>query len=141
MVETLSITNSGSGYNFIPAISFKNPAGATNGAPTIDGEGRVNLGSIEVLTMGSGYSNPPIVYMDPAPEGGINAQAVTKINQDGQVYEVQVVNRGRGYVTPPRVKIIDPIGAQVLDVTVASGSVTNIEMLTCLLYTSDAADE
>ena len=130
MVDSLTIENSGSGYNFIPAISFKNPAGATIGAPTIDGEGRVNIGSIEVLTMGSGYSNPPIVYIDAAPDGGINAQALSKINQDGQVYEVQVVNRGRGYVTPPRVKIIDPIGAQVLDVTVASGSVTNIEMLT-----------
>ena len=82
MVDSLTIENSGSGYNFIPAISFKNPAGATIGAPTIDGEGRVNIGSIEVLTMGSGYSNPPIVYIDPAPDGGINAQALSKINQD-----------------------------------------------------------
>ena len=86
--------------------------------------------SIEVTAFGQGYSNPPIVYIDPAPEGGINAQAVSRINQDGQVYEVLITNRGRGYLTPPRTRIIQPVGAQVLDVTVASGSVTNIEMLT-----------
>lgn len=129
-VDSLTIMNSGSGYNFIPSITFINPGGATIGQPTIDSEGRVNIDSIEVLTMGLNYSNTPEIYIDPAPEGGINAQAISRINQDGQVYEVLITNRGRGYVTPPRVKIVEPIGAQVLDVTVASNSVTNIEMLT-----------
>ena len=36
MVDSVTITNSGSGYDFIPAISFKNPAGATISPPTID---------------------------------------------------------------------------------------------------------
>ena len=130
MIDSITITNSGSGYDFIPAISFQNPGGAKISAPTIDGEGRVNIGSIGVTEMGLGYSNPPTVYIDPAPGDGINAQAIAKINQDGQVYEINVVNRGKGYTSVPRVQIIDPIGAQVLDVTVASGSVTNIEMLT-----------
>ena len=88
--------------------------------------------------MGSGYSNAPVVYIDPAPIGGINAAAISKINQDGQVYEIQITNRGRGYTAPPRVKIVNPIGAQVLDVTVASGSVTNIEMLTGGMGYTDA---
>ena len=94
MVDTITITDSGSGYDFIPAISFKNPGGATIGAPTIDSEGRVNIGSIAVDEMGSGYSNPPVVYIDQAPIGGINAQAISRINQDGQVYEIQITNRG-----------------------------------------------
>ena len=130
VVDSITIDDSGSGYDFIPAITFKNPSGAKIGQPTIDSEGRVNVNSIEVITMGSGYSNPPIVYIDDAPEDGINAQAQARINQDGQVYEILITNRGRGYVTTPRVSIIDPVGAQVLDVTVASGSVTEIEMLT-----------
>ena len=129
-VDSLTIMNSGSGYDFIPAISFVNPGGAKIGQPTIDSEGRVNIDSIDVLEQGLNYSNPPIVYIDEAPEGGINAQAISRINQDGQVYEIVITNRGRGYATPPRAKIIQPIGAQVLDVTVASGAVTNIEMLT-----------
>ena len=129
-VDSLTIANSGSGYDFIPAISFLNPGGCKIGQPTIDSEGRVNIDSIAVEEFGLNYSNPPIVYLDPAPEGGINAQAISRINQDGQVYEIVITNRGRGYVTPPRARIIQPIGAQVLDVTVASGNVTNIEMLT-----------
>ena len=128
-VSSIIIENSGSGYDFIPAITFNNPTGATIGSPTIDSEGRLNLSSIPVTNMGSGYSNPPIVYIDNAPDGGINAAATARINQDGQVYEILITNRGRGYTTPPRVRIIQPVGAQVLDVTVASGSVTNIEML------------
>ncbi len=129
-VDSLTIMNSGSGYDFIPAISFVNPGGCQIGQPTIDSEGRVNIDSITVEEFGLNYSNPPIVYLDPAPEGGINAQAISRINQDGQVYEIVITNRGRGYVTPPRARIIQPIGAQVLDVTVASGNVTNIQMLT-----------
>ena len=129
-VDSLTIMNSGSGYDFIPAISFVNPGGCKIGQPTIDSEGRVNIDSIAVEEFGLNYSNPPIVYLDPAPEGGINAQAISRINQDGQVYEIVITNRGRGYVTPPRARIIQPIGAQVLDVTVASGNVTNIQMLT-----------
>ena len=80
-VDSVTIDDSGSGYDFIPAITFKNPSGATIGQPTIDSEGRVNVDSIEVLTMGVGYSNPPIVYIDPAPADGINAQAQARINQ------------------------------------------------------------
>ena len=129
-VDSVTIENSGSGYDFIPAITFRNPSGAVCGQPQIDSEGRLVANSIAVSEMGQGYSNPPLVYIDPAPEGGINAQAVSRINQDGQVYEILITNRGRGYLTPPRTRIIQPVGAQVLDVTVASGSVTNIEMLT-----------
>ena len=117
MVDSLTITNSGSGYDFIPAISFKNPGGATISPPTIDGEGRINIGTITVDTMGSGYSNAPVVYIDPAPIGGINAAAISKINQDGQVYEIQITNRGRGYTASPRVQIVNPIGAQAVSYT------------------------
>ena len=129
-VNSITIEDSGSGYDFIPAITFLNPGGATISDPTIDSEGRLNVDSITVLTPGERYTNPPLVYIDPATGDGISAQAVARIDQNGQVYEIQVTNRGRGYTSAPRARIIDPIGAQVLDVTVASGAVTNIEMLT-----------
>ena len=131
-VNAVTITNSGSGYDFIPAVTFKNPGGAEITDPQIDSEGRLVTDSITVVPArnGFGYKNPPDVYIDPAPEGGINAAALAILTPEGQVSGVTITNRGRGYTTPPRARIIQPIGAQVLGVTVASGSVTDIELLT-----------
>jgi len=129
-VSSIKITNSGSGYDFIPVIAFQNPGGALISDATIDSEGRLNVDSIQVTAPGRLYSNPPTVYIDHAPDGGINAQAECSLDSNGGLASVTIINRGRGYTTPPRCRIIDPIGAQVLDVTVASGAVTDIELLT-----------
>ncbi|MBT26515.1 MAG: hypothetical protein CML60_08990, partial [Rhodobacteraceae bacterium] len=129
-VSSIKITNSGSGYDFIPAITFVNPSGAILTDPTIDGEGRLNGASITITDGGIGYSNPPTIYIDAAPTGGIDAVADCTVSPDGEVVAVNITNRGRGYLTPPRVRVVQPIGAQVLDVTVANGSVTNINLLT-----------
>ena len=129
-VDSVTITDSGSGYDFIPAITFQNPGGASISDPTIDGEGRLNVDSITVTSQGIGYSNPPTIYIDPAPVDGINAEASCTVSPDGEVVQVTINNRGRGYLTAPRARIIQPVGAQVLDVTVANGSVTNINLLT-----------
>ena len=52
------------------------------------------------------------------------------MSPDGQVVSVTIINRGRGYQTAPRARVVQPVGAQVLDVTVANGNVTNINLLT-----------
>ena len=129
-VSDIRIVNSGSGYDFIPAITFINPTGASISDPQIDSEGRLVSESIEVLTGGAGYTNPPEVYIDPAPFDGIDAEAECIVAPSGEVISVTITNRGRGYTTPPRARIIQPVGAQVLDVTVANGSVTDIQLLT-----------
>jgi len=129
-VSAIRITNSGSGYDFIPAITFSNPNGASISDPEIDSEGRLVSDSIQVLTRGVGYKNPPEIYIDPAPSGGIDAVAECTVSPSGQVLTVTITNRGRGYTTPPRARIIQPVGAQVLDVSVANGSVTDIQLLT-----------
>jgi len=130
MVSSIEITNSGSGYDFIPAITFLNPDGAEISSPEIDSEGRLVPASIAVTQGGIGYSNPPEIYIDAAPDGGINAAATCTVAPNGQIVSVTITNRGRGYLTPPRARVIQPVGAQVLDITVANGNVTNINLLT-----------
>ena len=39
MVDSVRITDSGSGYDFVPVITFNNPGGATFSNATIDSEG------------------------------------------------------------------------------------------------------
>lgn len=129
-VSGIEITNSGSGYDFIPAITFLNPDGAVISDPEIDSEGRLIGGSITVTAGGIGYSNAPTIYIDDAPDDGINAAATCNVSPNGQIISVTITNRGRGYTTPPRARIVQPVGAQVLDVTVANGNVTNINLLT-----------
>ena len=129
-VSAIEITDSGSGYDFIPVINFQNPGGGKITDATIDSEGRVNVDSITVTAPGRFYSNPPTIYIDPAPSDGINAQAECSLDSNGGIAAITVTNRGRGYTTAPRCRVIDPVGAQVLDVTVASGAVTDIELLT-----------
>ena len=130
MVDSVRITDSGSGYDFVPVITFNNPGGATISDATIDSEGRLNVDSITVTSPGLNYANPPTIYIDPAPDGGINAIAECSLTAEGGLSLVTIINRGRGYTSPPRCRVIDPVGAQVLDVTVSSGAVTDIELLT-----------
>lgn len=130
-VKDVNILNSGSGYATPPKVKFVNPGGAKiTPKAQIDGQGKIIGGSLQILASGSGYKTPPLIYVDPPTTEGSNAAILRAILTDGQVSGFQVISRGNGYDFEPRVRIIDPIGAQILDVTVNNGSVINIELLT-----------
>jgi len=128
-VDTLEIVNSGSGYTFVPRVTFRQPGGAQIAPPTIV-NGQVSA-SIEITNSGFGYSTPPLVYIDePTGTNGIKAAFTTEISSDGELIAVNVVNAGQGYETVPRMAIIDPVGAQVLETRVdGDGRVIEIELL------------
>ena len=127
-VSNIEIENSGSGYTFVPRVTFKQPGGAKIGTATLTG-GSLS-GTIEVLEGGQGYSTVPEVYVD-EPTGQDPVKATLKaIVTDGVVTAVNIVNNGQGYETTPRVAIIDPTGAQVLQTLVDSdGRVVSVELL------------
>ena len=130
-VTGINVQSSGSGYDTIPSISFTNPQGATISDAQIDSDGKVIDGSITVLTKGLNYATPPIVYIDaPVDPIGIRASAVAVLDDQSRVASISMISPGRGYVTPPRCRIIDPIGAQILDVKVSGGKLTDIQLLT-----------
>jgi len=136
-VTELNITNSGSGYTFTPRITFVQPGGAKLGAPVIT-NGQVT--SIPVTDGGFGYTTAPTVYID-EPTGDNAIKAALRANiTDGKVISITVLNAGQGYHdgahqghgggAAPRVAIIDPVGAQVLETVVdGDGRVIRIDLL------------
>ena len=136
-VTALNITNSGSGYTFTPRITFVQPGGAKLGTPVIT-NGQVT--SIPVTDGGFGYTTAPTVYIDES-TGSNPIKAALRANlTDGKVTSISVLNAGQGYHdgahqghgggAAPRVAIIDPVGAQVLETVVdGDGRVIRIELL------------
>ena len=129
-VTAIELVNSGSNYTFTPRIVFKDPGGGVLSQPTLDANNGVDPASITVTSGGVGYTVPPTVYVD-APTGTDPVQAeITAEITNGSLTGFSVVNRGRGYTSAPRIAIIDPGAAQILDVTVDStGRVIDIELL------------
>ena len=69
-----------------------------------------SVSSIDLINDGTGYTVPPIVGIQTAPGGGVNATAVAVMTQrTGQVGQsidsIQITNPGVGYTQPPVVTI------------------------------------
>ena len=127
-VSSLEVLNSGSGYTFVPRVTFKQPGGAKLGAATIT-NGTIT-GTISVLNGGQGYTTVPTVYVDePTGTNPVNAN-LQAVLTDGVVTSINIVNGGQGFETVPRIAIVDPTGAQVLQTLVdADGRVVSVELL------------
>ena len=128
-VSEIVVEDSGSGYTFIPRVTFAQPGGATLGTPTIVG-GSFS-GVVSVTDGGSGYTTAPTVYVDePTGEDPIIATFKSVLNTKGEVESITILNAGQGYTTTPRIAIVDPVGAQILETKVDSdGRLVDIEIL------------
>ncbi|AIX20959.1 structural protein [Synechococcus phage ACG-2014d] len=129
-VVGLNLEESGSNFTFTPRVTFKDPGGCVLANPSIDINGSLISDSITIESGGVGYTIPPTVYID-APTGPDPIQAELSVTiTDGTVTGYVVTNRGRGYLAAPRVAVIDPGAAQILDVIVdATGRVIDIDLL------------
>ena len=127
-VSSLEVVNSGSGFTFVPRVTFKQPGGAKLGAVTIT-NGSIT-GTISVTNGGQGYTTVPTVYVDePTGTNPVNA-SLQAVLTDGVVTSINILNGGQGFETIPRVAIVDPTGAQVLQTLVdADGRVVSVELL------------
>ena len=68
------------------------------------------VSSIDLINDGTGYTVPPIIGIQTAPGGGVNATAVALMTQrTGQVGQsidsIQITNPGIGYTLPPTITI------------------------------------
>ena len=105
------------------------PGGAELGTPTITAG---SFAAAPAITKnGFGYTTPPAIYVDePTGLNGIKASFQTVLTPTGELASITVLNAGQGYETTPRVAVIDPVGAQILETKVdGDGRITDIELL------------
>ena len=71
------------------------------------------------------------MYIDePTGTNSIKAALSANLTSEGKIGSISVLNAGQGYTTTPRVAIVDPVGAQVLETVVdGDGRVIRIDLL------------
>ena len=76
-VDTIDVTNGGSGYTAAPKVTISAPEGpngiTAQASTTIDAFGRVT--SVNIVNSGTQYSNPPTITIDPPIGVGVPATA------------------------------------------------------------------
>ncbi|VVB84824.1 Laccase [uncultured archaeon] len=99
VVQSVTVTKSGSGYLVAPTVVFSGGGGCcTTATANIAG----SVASITVTAAGGGYTSAPTVTLSaPQLAGGIQATATASINNKGQVSSVKVTNAGSGYTAAP----------------------------------------
>lgn len=82
--NTNTATNNATGYAIV---------GGTVAAPTI-------------TQAGSGFTKPPLIVIDPPPQGGIQATAYAVVSSTGTISAVTISNAGAGYAASPNFWVI-----------------------------------
>ena len=81
-VESVTVTNAGSGYTSVPAVTFSAPPpGGTTATATAALQYRI--GSVTITNPGSGYVLAPTVTFQAAPPGGTTATATATLAEGG----------------------------------------------------------
>jgi len=129
-VDSISLTDGGSGYIATPAVVIGPPTGANpvqaTAAVTMAG---TSIDSITILNPGSGYTSAPDITISAPSPGGSQATATAKIISS--VASVTLTRGGAGYSLPPEVSFLGGGGsgaaaiAAISDGTVTSVTVTN----------------
>ena len=137
-VESVRLTNGGSGYTSVPTVTFAAPpsggTAATGAAVGPDGVARVQLAADGLTGRVGGYYNSgccPTVTFGAAPSGGATATGTTTMRTE--VARLIFSNLGSGYTSAPTVTIDPPpagSGGTQATVTVAvqSGSIYTYTM-------------
>lgn len=97
-VESVTITNGGTGYSGTPTIQLNGGGGTGATAVAVVSGGQIS--AINVTAKGSGYTSSPTVAI----LSGINAAAsVSAMETNGTVLSVNITNSGSGYTSAPTV--------------------------------------
>jgi hypothetical protein len=126
-VNSISITNAGSGYTSAPTVSIglPNDSGGTQATATavLSGGG---LTGVTVSAGGSGYSAATITISAPNVPGGTQATATATIS-GGAITGIVIGTAGTGYTSAPTVSISgNGSGATVGSVSISASSIASV---------------
>ena len=103
-VQTVTVTNAGSGYATAPTVVFSETYGSGATANAMIGTG---VTGISVGNAGSGFTTPPAVMIVGGGSvpggGGTGAAAVATLTGAGGISGITVTQTGSGYITAPSV--------------------------------------
>ena len=129
-ITTASISNAGSGYRGLPAVTITAPdiAGGLQATATATLSG----GTVTAATVangGTGYSTATITFSAPQVSGGTTATGTATI-VSGVITGIVVVSAGSGYTTAPTFTIASAsgTGATAGTVTITGSTITSIVM-------------
>ncbi len=111
-VQSVTLTNGGSGYTSTPTVTFSTGSGTTATTPT----GTATLGAatgignvltVTVTNPGSGYLSAPTIGFTGG-GGGSGATATANLGSTNTVGSVTITNPGSGYTSDPTITIAAP---------------------------------
>ena len=103
-IAAISITNIGDNYQKTPIVSGIYPSTENLAKATVLFDDYTkSITAVRVDEVGSNYSNPRVVIID----GDGSGAEFTTIVRNGQVLDVRIKNRGKGYTSAPTIVILE----------------------------------
>ncbi len=106
-VQSVVITNPGSGYTVAPTLQITGGGGSGAAGTVFIGDGAVGI--VTLTDAGSGYTTAPTVTIT-APVGAANTRATAEavVSSAGTITAINITNAGAGYTSSPTITIGDP---------------------------------
>ncbi len=111
-VNAITITNPGYGYTAVPTITISAPTSGTRATATAVVQRSGLIAAATVTNPGSGVASPLTITVVGPPGTGSGGGGVLSgsVTYKGAVTGVVVDNQGNGYLTAPKVTIVDKLG-------------------------------
>ena len=109
-VQAVEIINAGFGYTVAPGVRFIGGGGSGASATATIGSGII--GTVNIISSGSGYANSPLVtFTNEIFQTGVStvsAAATAVVSAAGTITAIRITNAGLGYSTAPTLVISPP---------------------------------
>ncbi len=106
VIDSVVLTNGGSGYTSVPAVVITDPTG-TGALITVNGASGGIITGLKIVAGGTNYTNPVISFSG----GGGSGAAATAAFSNGVLNSFVTWNSGFGYRGQPTVNILSPTGS------------------------------